>query len=120
MAAKTIQHIRVSSTIDPFKTHCIVDVGSGFGNKSYMVGKCPTITKARGSTLGYYDTKRNTRLSVTEMLRLQGTDPHMFDFTCVSRSQLGAMAGNAMTVSLIKALLKQLLPAAGLRMPGEI
>lgn len=112
--ARVNEHIQAKRGIDPCTRHCIVDVGSGRGKATYMIDMCPTITKSRGGSCGFYDTKRSTRLSVQELLRLQGTDPAMFDFSCVSRAQLGGMAGNAMTVSVVRALLRQLLPAAGL------
>ena len=114
VAAHTIHKIKANESFNPFKTSCIIDVGSGRNNYTYMVGRCPTITKARGMSPGFYDTARNTKISVREMIRLQGSDPDVYNFDCISVSAAGSLAGNAMTVTVVKELLRQLLPAAGL------
>ena len=73
IAARTIAKIKKTESIDPFKTSCIIDVGSGLNNDTYMVGRCPTITKARGMSPGFYDTARNTKISIREMILLQAS-----------------------------------------------
>ena len=79
-----------------------------------MVGRCLTITKARGMSPGFYDTARNTKISVCERIRLQGSDPDVYNFDCTTVFAAGGLAGNAMTVTVVEELLRQLLPAAGL------
>eukprot|EP00973_Karenia_brevis_P030926 4265061-Karenia_brevis.AAC.1 len=56
------------------------------------------------------------RLSVSEMVRLQGASPERLApaMKRISKAQLGKICGNAMSVSVVKAILKMLLPSVGL------
>ena len=62
----------MSSGKAPFESDCIIDIGS---SQPYFVEDItPTLTAPRCSQLGYWSTKRFRRLSVQEMMRLQGAD----------------------------------------------
>ena len=84
-----------------------------------MRGRCPCITRARGST-GFLLLPQGRRLSIAERLRLQGLPTsilrHRVASGCNDR-QLGAMVGNAMSLNVLERVLVRLLPACGLA-PG--
>ena len=84
-----------------------------------MRGRCPCITRARGST-GFLLLPQGRRLSIAERLRLQGLPTsilrHRVASGCNDR-QLGAMVGNAMSLNILERVLVRLLPACGLA-PG--
>lgn len=95
----------------------LVDVDAS--KPRFMRGRCPCITRARGST-GFLLLPHGRRLSITERLRLQGLPTsirrHHIGSGCSDR-QLGAMVGNAMSLNILERLLVRLLPACGLA-PG--
>jgi DNA (cytosine-5)-methyltransferase 1 len=89
----------------------IMDVDSTWC--SYMVGRCPCITRSRGSSR-FFLAPRGRRLSVAEILRLQGLPTSILRHRCnISDRQLGAMVGNAMSGNVLERILVRLLPACG-------
>ena len=48
------------------------------------------------------------------MIRLQGSDSRRHNFDMLSRAQKGVLTGNAMTVSVVRALLVKVLQAIGM------
>ena len=86
----------------------VVDLASGRG-VNVMNGICPTITRARGSCQGFYLTSIARRLSVQELCKLQGLDPATVNFEDVPESAIGALAGNAMTIPVLAAVIREAL-----------
>ena len=79
----------------------------------YGHGKCPAITHSRGSSYNYIDSVTLKYLSYDTLVRLQGSDPRRYDFSMLSNSKIGSLAGNAMTVSVMRKLLPGVLRAIG-------
>jgi site-specific DNA-cytosine methylase len=88
-----------------------IDIDSSKPN--YMVEKSPCLTASRGSTRGYYLTNKQRKMTNSELLRIQGMNPAIAKCSVVSRSQLGEAIGNAMTQTVLEAILKALLLACG-------
>ena len=86
----------------------VVDLASGRG-VNVMNGICPTVTRARGSCQGFYLTSIARRLSVQELCKLQGLDPATVNFEDVPESAIGALAGNAMTIPVLAAVIREAL-----------
>ena len=59
------------------------------------------------------------RLSLTEMIRLQGACPQRLapGMQCITKSQMGQICGNAMSVPVFQEILRWLLPSVGLTHP---
>ena len=49
------------------------------------------------------------RLSVSEMIRLQGMDPRRLDTTGIRDTDMGGIVGNAMSVNVAMHILKKML-----------
>jgi hypothetical protein len=99
MAAYHLSQLPAIVTIDAFVTPTQV----------------PTITSARASCRAYWDTKLQRRLTVNELAALQGCDVDQIDRSIVSDAAFGRMVGNAMSVSVVKRLIRNIIAASGLR-----
>ena len=64
--------------------------------------------------LGYFSTSLQRKLSVQELMRLQGANPRTLKTEGVSRTTLGHMAGNAMSVNVVAKVLEQALLSTAL------
>jgi DNA (cytosine-5)-methyltransferase 1 len=95
---------------DPFNEPWAIDCDSSALRSRGCHDVSPCLTRSRGA--GHWLTNRGRRMTVGEMLRLQGWDGP-FD-RVVSDRQLGQQLGNAMSVNVIERVLCNLLPAAGL------
>mmetsp|Transcript_29211 Transcript_29211/g.53811 ORF Transcript_29211/g.53811 Transcript_29211/m.53811 type:complete len:344 (+) Transcript_29211:46-1077(+) len=92
------------------KKHWIVDVGAGRGcNLKQNV--LPTITASRGASQAFYNMKLQRCLTVPELMRAQGALPQSLKWTNVSETQMGKIVGNAMSIPVVRAVLKNLLKA---------
>ena len=91
----------------------IHDIG---GAKPHSMLNCsPCLTKTRCGALGFYSSRRQRLLSISDFLRLQGVRPSRFDQweTIVSRNRMGAMCGNAIPQCLMLPLLVNILRIMG-------
>ncbi len=113
--ADTTLAIKTADGVNPLKSdqRYIVDTHCGRG-PSWQCNVCPTITRSREGGMSFLDCKSFRYLSVESFIRLQGSCPKTFDFSMISKRQAGQLAGNAMTVSVVKALLPNLLAAIGM------
>ena len=104
---------KAAAMLDPANP-VIADVDGFHG--TYMVNRCPCITRARGGN-GFFLMSRGRRLTVSELLRLQGFPTYILrcqaKASCSNRL-LGAMVGNAMSCNILERILVRLLPACGL------
>ena len=85
----------------------IVDCDASSARSTYA---CGYITRSRYA--GHYIIKKDRRMSINEMFRLQGGSPANFK-VAVSDSELGKLIGNAMSVNVIERVLLQALQATG-------
>ncbi len=118
IVATAVRKIQKRDGVDAFQRDYVIDAHSGRG-PNYKLGMCPTITAARGASVGFFHTRTHSFLSVSELARLQGFDEARYDTSMLTRAQFGALIGNAMTVTVVTSLLEQLLPAAGVWSPGS-
>ena len=69
--------------------------------------------------MGYFSTMLQRRLSITELMRLQGCDPLDIDTRGIPRTRLGHIIGNAMSVNVAKLVLEQALKAIAWQGPSD-
>ena len=101
---------------NPAQYHVIVDVAASPSRKNFAAGICPTITKHRGGCRGFYITSLNRRLSVFELMRLQGASPERFNaaLDIIGHRCMGQICGNAMSPPVLTRIFQSLLPSVGL------
>ena len=76
-----------------------------------QINKCPTITRCRAATQGYWVSTKGARIDVTELAMLQGFDPCDVDWqgAGASRSAYAACLGNAQSLNVVTAVLPHLM-----------
>ena len=101
---------------DPTRYHVIVDIAASPTRQHFSVGICPTITRQRGGCRGFYITSLNRRLSLSELIRLQGASPERFvdGIRAIGPTARGEICGNAMSPPGLQGILRNLLPSMGL------
>ena len=92
-ALEKVRQKAVASGTTPMSYTPIVDTGGSRLNMNFSYS--PTITRSRGGSRSFWSLAHGARLSVTELLRLQGL-PVDVDM-CVSDTSMGRMCGNAFT-----------------------
>ena len=109
-----------SSGIKPDERHMIVNIGgtpnANGGPAHFSESRAPTLTSSRCGSRAYYSTWLKRRLSLTELARLQGLAPRLFQdvLGCLSEHQAGKVIGNAMSVPVLALVLRQALLASGI------
>ena len=104
-----------SQGIVPQRTDCIIDLAAGKGRDHFTIDKFPTILACRASSRSYYATRLQRRVTLGEMMRLQGMDPGRLKLDGVSDTAVGKMIGNAMSCNVMKAICKSCLACADLQ-----
>ena len=102
--------------VDPYTRPVIIDVDGSKGH--FCSSYSPCLTASRSS--GHWVTNRGRRLSLSERLRLMGVRLERVQncIDCASERDIGKVIGNAVPVSLISNLFRNLLPVVGLPGPG--
>jgi site-specific DNA-cytosine methylase len=95
---------------NPLCRSFLIDIDASPKFRSYMEDRVMCMTKSRPS--GFWISSRGRRMTVDEMLRLQGME-RCFE-QVVSDKVLGAQIGNAMSQNILERLFIHLLPVAGL------
>ena len=77
----------------------------GVGGSRVNIGwnACPTITRSRGGSRDYWSLAHGCRLSVTELLRLQGLPTTVHQ--CVGETTMGHLIGNSFTLPVYEKVL---------------
>jgi DNA (cytosine-5)-methyltransferase 1 len=102
-----------AASLDPSKADIVVDLSDGRGRVN-MVNVCPTITSTRAVCEDFYLIS-NGRLSFFDFFLLQGLDPYnQIEYGELRSSQLGHLAGKAMTIPVLAAVLRAALLFTGL------
>ena len=105
---KVIKHMKATGA--SMKQSWVVDVDA---SERFLQGKLncsPTVTRARA--LGFWVTIHNRRMSAVEQFRLQGF-PVDEIVALQSRTNMGRLAGNCMSVPALTHMLDSLLPKLG-------
>jgi DNA (cytosine-5)-methyltransferase 1 len=98
---------------DPFHEPWIIDCDGSDDYTKAFPGLSPCIARAR--TNGHWLTSMGRRMSLQEVLRLQGFDDCFLNV--VTERQLRMMLGNSMSLNVLERIFCRLLPAAGLSGP---
>ena len=89
----------------------VVDIDSSAKRCKAMSDVSPCLTRSRYN--GHWLTQLQRRMTVEEMLLLQGMDPGKMKGSC-SRQNLGKMVGNSMSVNVLERVLSRALNATDL------
>jgi hypothetical protein len=103
-----------AANLDLSRADIVVDLANGFSRTHLMYNICPTITKTRGAREDFYLISTATRLTVLDYMRLQGLDPFQVNLENLKYSEIGQLAGNAMTIPLLASILRAALALTGL------
>jgi hypothetical protein len=98
--------------VNPFVTPVIVDMRASKRFSYFKINCMPSITKTRGSGLGYWCSTKGGRLSVEEMSLMQGFCPKVdvpYKDAGLTVSQFGGMLGNAQSFNVVRAIMPRLL-----------
>ena len=95
----------------------VVDCDASRQKSNEMFNVSPCITRSRNR--GHWLIHKNRRMSIHEMMRLQGINPRKFN-QVVSDAVLGQQIGNSMSVNVIEILMIQALNAANLLRPSSM
>ncbi len=84
---------------------------SGGSAPHWVDGLCPCITATRGQSRDYWSAQRLRRLTITELMRLQGADEAMLAGweDVISPQQMGHIVGNAMTVPILAGIIRSIM-----------
>ena len=101
--------------MDPRSVNISVDIGCGVSRFNMMHNLCPAITKTRAASRDFWRMSAARRLTMNELLRLQGLAAQDVDLDGLSERQVGEMVGNAMSVPVLSAVLQEGLSVCGMR-----
>ena len=102
--------------VNPLEVPVFVDVDCSQRFSVSGIGEAKTITRGRGAAGGPWVSTRGRRTTIRELFRLQGYNPSDFRWKAagVSKPQMGAMIGNAMSLTVSAPVIAEGLWAAGL------
>ena len=103
----------------PKHVDAVIDIGASEKSSTWRVGAPPTLCAQRCASLGYFSTMLQRRLSITELMRLQGCDPSDSNTRGIPGTKLGHILGNAMSVNVVKLVLEQALKAIAWQRPSD-
>ena len=106
----TLLHAAQDVDSDPFSEAWCIDCDSSSGRSSAMLNCSPCITRSRAA--GHWISNRGRRLSMKEVMRLQGVDDSLQ--VVVSEIHFRRLLGNSMSINVLERIMCSLLPAAGL------
>ena len=97
---------------DPLKEHWVINIGAS--SVQFQQDRVPCITRGVGGGRRLYLSWLGRRLSVREMVRLQGADADRILESGLSEPQIGQVAGNAVPAILLALVIQRLFQSAGL------
>ena len=89
--------------VRPESYDCVIDCGTS--SSSIGIGYCPTLTSTRCRDRGYYSINHNRRLTLSEMMRLQGYPPEAVTIV-PPETKFGAAVGNAFSAPVVARILR--------------
>ena len=101
--------------MDPSSVDIVVDIGCSKSRTNMMHNLCPAITKSRAAGQDFWLMSAGRRLTVLELLRMQGFLKTDVNLEGLSERQIGEMVGNAMSVPVLTAVLREGLRVCGMR-----
>ena len=119
LVEKALIKISVSDGAEALRHNTIVvDIGSSPNWLNYRTNSFPTVTRSRGRCAAYWVIINGigAKCDCYDLLAIQGFNPNAFkNFNnVVSKQQIGAMAGNAMSCNVLERLLPAVLDSVGI------
>jgi site-specific DNA-cytosine methylase len=108
-----MDQIRVAN-LDLSRADIVVDLGQGRSKVHMMHNLCPTITRTRAARDDFFLVSNASRITALDCMRLQGLNSFKVDLTVLKCSEIGQLAGNAMTIPLLASILRAALALTGL------
>ena len=107
--------------VDVYKTPVVIDIDSSTRFCQSGVDVCPTLTRSRCESGGWWVSTKGGTLSLEEMMMLQGFSPAMFnaELAGISGPKMAAMVGNSVPCNVLSHLIPGLLNSAGFITDGE-
>jgi len=107
--------------VDVYKTPVVIDIDSSTRFCQSGVDVCPTLTKSRCDSGGWWASTKGGTLSLEEMMMLQEFNPAMFnaELAGISGPKMAAMVGNSVPCNVLSRLIPGLLNSAGFITDGE-
>ena len=102
--------------LNPDKRTYVVNCDASTSSMKWYDNISPCITRSRST--GHWLTSRHRKMSLDEMLRLQGIVPGQFKFDLPDK-KVGQLIGNAMSVNVVERIIKRALEAADLIPQGN-
>ena len=100
------------------RSRIIVDIGGGASQTAhYTVNEFPTITATRAVSFAFWVADLGRRVTLEELMLLQGFDPAMFEGRAAAKvtdARLAHMIGNAMSCNVLERLLPCVLDSIGI------
>ena len=110
MAMKQIR----SANLDPSTSDIVVDLGQGRSKVHMMHNLCPTITRTRAARDDFFLVSNASRITALDCMHLQGLNSFKVDLNGLKCSEIGQLAGNAMTIPVLAAILRASLVLTGM------
>ena len=108
--AKSKEMVKYQPSIKVESVPIIID---GFGRAlNWGIDESPTLTKTRCASFGFWSLQHARRLTIKELMRLQGVNPARVNLQGVTKRQLASMLGNAFTVPVMTCLIKAAIEAS--------
>ena len=98
---------------NPERQIYVIDVNAGPGFRTVMLERSPCFLRSRAR--GFYLSDRGRRMTISEMIALQGF--HGLSPGSTGPAALGAMLGNAMSMNVVVRLLACAFPSLGVPLP---
>ena len=116
LAKRAYEKAWTEKNADPLSIPVFVDIDCTVKFSVFGINEAKTITRGRGAMGGPWVSTRGRRTSIKELFRLQGYNPADFpwDAAGVTEHQMGAMIGNAMSLTVAAPVIAEGLWAAGL------
>lgn len=100
--------------IDGLRSRYVADIGGSVDRVNYMEAVSPCLTRSRASSGGHWLTWKQRKMHISEIFALQGVSAKRIPEDILSERQMGAIAGNAVPVPLLRRVMRALFQAAGL------
>lgn len=111
---RAIEEMRRKNIVDYVNSDAVCDCDGIGGRVTY--GYVPCLTATRASNGGFWIFRKGSRLSSSELMRLQGMDPKRINLRRlgIGKRCLGKMIGNAFTQTVVMRILANAMECAGL------
>lgn len=102
--------------VDPLKTPIAIDIDCSVGYRVWGKNSCKTLTKSRGQSGGPWISSRGRRLTLKELMKIQGfADGDIpWEQAGLTACQVSAMLGDAVSINVLAPVIAAVLYSSGL------